>query len=76
LRTAKTKEHVILKACPAKGSSRLLKKCHCERFSAKQSLKIKGLLRQKTPRNDNRGVFQHPARQTRESFLLSSTVLG
>jgi hypothetical protein len=43
--------------------NRLLKKCHCERFSAKQSLKIKGLLRQKAPRNDKSGVFQHPAKK-------------
>jgi multiple sugar transport system substrate-binding protein len=38
----------------------MLKKCHCERFSAKQSLKIKGLLRQKAPRNDKCRVFQQP----------------
>jgi plastocyanin len=51
-------------------SNRLLKKCHCERFSAKQSLKIKGLLRQKAPRNDNCGVFQHPAKLSRRRLLL------
>jgi hypothetical protein len=70
LKFAKLNESVVLKTYPAKGSSRLLKKCHCERFSAKQSAKIKGLLRQKTPRNDNCGVFHHPARQARESFLI------
>jgi FAD:protein FMN transferase len=44
-------------------SSRLLKNCHCERFSAKQSFKIEGLLRQKTPRNDDSVVFQHLAKR-------------
>jgi hypothetical protein len=33
--------------------------CSWERFSAKQSLKIKRLLRQKAPRNDSCCVFQH-----------------
>jgi hypothetical protein len=47
--------------------NRALKKCHYERFSAKQSLKIKGLLRQKTPRNDFYGVFQHPAKLSRRN---------
>jgi len=52
-------EHAFARRC---SFSRLLKKCYCERFSAKQSLKIRGLLRQKAPRNDNCGVFQHPVR--------------
>jgi hypothetical protein len=43
--------------------SRMLKKCHCERFLAKQSLKIKRSLRQKTPRDDNDGIFQQSVRE-------------
>jgi hypothetical protein len=53
----------------------MMKKCHCERFSAKQSLKTKRLLRQKAPRNDNCGVFQRSVKENQylgEDKLASS----